>query len=98
MFASGTLISGERAGIALPASAVVLRDGHEIVFRLGADNRVEALKVETGRRQEAMVEITAGLDATQRVVGSGAAFLNNGDPVRVVDTPIPAAGDTATSS
>lgn len=98
MFASGTLISGERAGIALPASAVVLRDGYEIVFRIGADNRVEALKVETGRRQEAMVEITGGLDATQRVVGSGAAFLNSGDPVRVVDAPIPAAGTGSASS
>jgi RND family efflux transporter MFP subunit len=95
MFASGTLVSGERAGFALPASAVVLRDGHEMVFRLSADNRVEGRKVETGRRQGSLVEVVSGIDSTERVVGSGAAFLNTGDPVRVVDAPVPGTSDLA---
>jgi len=98
MFASGTLVSGERAGFALPASAVVLRDGHEMVFRLRGDNRVEGRKIETGRRQGAMVEVISGMDSTERVVGSGAAFLNTGDPVRVVDAPVSTTSDLAAQS
>jgi RND family efflux transporter MFP subunit len=84
MFASGVLVAGEREGIAVPASSVVLRDGHQFVFVVGADTRVEAVKVQTGRREGELVEITEGIDRSQRIVGAGASFLNSGDPVRVV--------------
>lgn len=85
MFASGEIVSGERTGIAVPSAAVVLRDGHEYVFGVNEAGRVEQIKVDTGRRQGDLVEIVNGLQPNQRVIGSGAAFLNNGDPVRVVD-------------
>ena len=88
MFASGVLVAGEREGIAIPASSVVLRDGHQFVFMVGADTRVEAVKVQTGRREGELVEVTEGLEPGTRIVGTGAAFLNSGDPVRVVDTAV----------
>lgn len=88
MFASGAIVTGERTGIAVPASAVVLRDGYQYVFVVGEDERVQAVKVETGRREGELVEITDGIVATQAIVGAGAAFLNSGDPVRVVENAV----------
>ena len=87
MFARGEFDLGRSAGIALPQSAVLLRDGFSYVFRIGADNKVTRVKVATGRRVETRVEISAGLDAQAKVVGTGAGFLSDGDLVKVVDAP-----------
>jgi len=46
--------------------------------------------VETGRRQDAEVEIVKGLSDTDRIVVEGAGFLNDGDRVQIA--PAPAAG------
>jgi multidrug efflux pump subunit AcrA (membrane-fusion protein) len=65
----------------------MLRDGFSWVFRLGADNRVQQLKVEVGRRVGDRVEIRGGLDPAARVVASGVGFLADGDTVRLVAAP-----------
>ena len=75
---------GHRAALTLPSDAIVLRDGHEYVFVLGADGRVALTKVDVGRRFGNGVEISAGLTDEQQVVAAGAAFLNDADTVRVV--------------
>ena len=51
-----------RRPLTLPSDAIVLRDGHEYVFVLGADGRVALTKVDIGRRFGNGVEISAGLD------------------------------------
>lgn len=84
MYASGTIKLGEAPGIALPASAVINRDGHNYVFLLGAGHHVQLQTVTTGRREGARVEIVAGLTPDSPVVRSGGAFLNDGDLVKVV--------------
>lgn len=85
MFASGSIRLGERAGLALPASAIVQRDGYEYVFLLRAeDRRVLQTKVTTGRRLEGQIEILDGLSEHAEVVASGGAFLSDGDRVRIV--------------
>ena len=63
MYGTGTITLGQRAALTLPSDAIVLRDGHEYVFVLGADGRVALTKVDVGRRFGNGVEISAGLDA-----------------------------------
>lgn len=53
--------------------------------------------VALGRRDGDNVEVLSGLQTGQRIVGSGAAFLQNGDNVRVLQTPASPAQQPATS-
>lgn len=85
MFARGEFELGNAAGLSLPQSAVVLRDGFSYVLQVGADSKVQQVKVSTGRRWADRVEITGGLDKGARVVNAGGGFLGEGDTVRVVD-------------
>lgn len=87
MFARGELQFGQAAGLSLPQSAVLLRDGYSMVLRVGPDQRVVATKVVVGRRQGDRVELTSGLAADARVVATGGAFLSDGDLVKVVAAP-----------
>lgn len=88
MYATGSIALGERPALTVPSSAIVLRDGHEYVFTLDADKQVVQNKVTIGRRAGNDVEIVAGLEAGMRVVTTGAPFLNDGDLVRVSETPV----------
>lgn len=83
MFATGTFNLGDSQGLTLPQESVVMRDGFSYVFKLGADQRVEQLRIQTGRRVGARVEVLSGLSATDSIVESGAGFLTNGDLVSV---------------
>jgi RND family efflux transporter MFP subunit len=85
MFARGEFELGRGSALALPQSAVALRDGFAYVFRVGADGRAVQTKVVVGRRSGDRVEILEGLAADARVVASGTGFLSDGDLVRVVD-------------
>ena len=89
-FARGEFELGNAPALTLPQSAVLLRDGFAYVFRVGADRRVEQVKVDIGRRVGERVEVRDGLDAAARVVETGAGFLAEGDTVRVVERGLPA--------
>jgi HlyD family secretion protein len=84
MFARGELQTGTRSGLTVLQSAVVLRDGFSYVYRISEDNRVAQRKVQTGRLQGDSVEIVSGITAEDKLVATGAAFLSDGDLVRVV--------------
>ncbi|KAB7575680.1 efflux RND transporter periplasmic adaptor subunit, partial [Verminephrobacter sp. Larva24] len=84
MFARGEFDLGSSAALTVPQQALVLRDGFSYVFVLGADQRVQQRKVQTGRRVADRVELLAGLDAQSWIAVQGAGFLNDGDLVRVV--------------
>lgn len=86
MFASGSFLLGDTSSLTVPQSSLVMRDGFAYVYRVGDDNRVARLKVQTGRQAGEQTEITSALDANTRLVASGAGFLNDGDLVRVVDS------------
>ena len=85
MFARGDFEIGSGTALTLPQSAVLLRDGFSYVLRVGPDSKVSQAKVSVGRRSGDRIEISAGLDASARVVASGGGFLTDGDTVRVVD-------------
>ena len=84
MFAHGTFDIGTKEVLTLPAAAIVMKDGFAYVMQVGADARVKQLKIQTGERAGANVEII-GLDAAinSDFVASGGAFLADGDLVTV---------------
>jgi RND family efflux transporter MFP subunit len=84
MFARGEFAVGEQPALTLPQSAVLLRDGFSYVFRVGADNKVQQVKVAVGQRSGDRIAVTSGLDAKASVVAQGAGFLADGDVVRIV--------------
>jgi multidrug efflux pump subunit AcrA (membrane-fusion protein) len=52
-----------------------------------AQSRAQRVRVRTGERVGAWVEVLDGVKAGERVVVQGAGFLGDGDAVRVVDAP-----------
>ncbi|HPW08817.1 MAG TPA: efflux transporter periplasmic adaptor subunit, partial [Burkholderiaceae bacterium] len=85
MFARGEFELGSSGALTVVQTAVVVRDGFSYVYRVGPDNRVAQLKVQTGRLLGDQVEILGGLKPEDRLVASGAGFLSDSDLVRVVD-------------
>ena len=84
MFAKGAFALGSSNAMTLPQQALVLRDGFTYALRIDANNKVQQVKLQTGRRVGDAVEILKGTQAGERYVGTGAAFLADGDTVRVV--------------
>jgi multidrug efflux pump subunit AcrA (membrane-fusion protein) len=97
VFARGEFEIGSGTALTLPQSAVLLRDGFSTVLRVGADSKVSLVKIGVGRRVGDRIEITQGLDASARVVASGAGFLGDGDTVRVVAATSPPAAAASTA-
>lgn len=95
MFARGSFELGRSTALTLPQAAVLLREGFSYVFVLEGADRVAQRKVRTGRRSAEQVEILEGVGPADRVVASGAGFLADGDTVRVVAAPAPAAAGSA---
>ncbi len=83
LFARGAFELGRSSAVTVPQSAIVLRDGFSYVFRADPAGRVGQVKVETGRRVGDRVEILSGMKAGESVVATGAAFLADGDTVRI---------------
>ena len=96
MFAKGTFALGSSNAITLPQQALVLRDGFTYALRIDASNKVQQVKLQTGRRVGDAVEILQGTQAGERYVGTGAAFLADGDTVRVVAATAPVASAAKT--
>jgi RND family efflux transporter MFP subunit len=87
MYATGSVIVGRSAARTVPASSIVVRDGRSYVIKVTGkqpSSKVVQQAVTVGRRHEGAVEITQGLSPTDRVVTTGADFLNDGDVVRIV--------------
>ncbi|MGD9979107.1 MAG: efflux RND transporter periplasmic adaptor subunit [Hyphomonadaceae bacterium] len=73
--------------IAVPQSSVLYDSGQAYVLVIDGTSHVHRVDVQLGGRDGDWVEVVTGLDPSQRIVGSGAAFLQDGDEVRVLQTP-----------
>jgi len=98
MFARGEFEVGNATALTLPQSAVQLREGFSYVFKVGPDNKVTQVKIDTGRRFGDRIEVTGGLGPDARVVAMGGGFLAEGDTVRIVDAPAAMAGSAASAA
>ncbi len=83
MFVSGSIVTGASAGLSLPSSSIVVRDGREYVFVVDENFSVSQKQVRTGRRDGDQVEILTGVEPKQSIVVSGGGFLHDGDRIRV---------------
>ena len=83
MFATGRFNLGDTRGVTLPQESVVMRDGFAYVFKVGADHRVNQVKVTLGRRIDRRVEVLSDVSPEDEIAESGAGFLANGDLVAV---------------
>ncbi len=84
MYARGEFELGSSNVLSLPQQALVLRDGFTYAMRLEPGNKVSQIKLQTGRRAGDAVEIVKGARAGEQFVANGAAFLADGDTVKVV--------------
>ena len=84
MYAKGEFNLGNQNALTLPQQALVLRDGFTYAMRIEPSNKITQVKLQTGKRSGDAVEILAGAKSGERFVASGAAFLADGDTVRVV--------------
>jgi HlyD family secretion protein len=85
MYARGEFSVGNATALTLPQQSLVLRDGFTYAMRIEANNKVSQVKLQTGKRSGDAVEILSGAKAGEKFVASGAAFLADGDTVRVVN-------------
>jgi RND family efflux transporter MFP subunit len=91
MYLTGEAILPTRDVIAVPQSSVLYDSGQAYVYVVDQQNRVHRTHVTLGARDGDHVEIVSGLELNQRIVGAGAAFLQDGEEVRVLaDQPVAA--------
>ena len=83
MYAGGEIQLGDTPALVLPQAAVVLRDGFSYVFVLEGKDHVRQQQITVGRQRNGFVEVLQGLTPKDRVVITGAAFLNDGDKVEI---------------
>ena len=85
--ARGEILIDNAQTLSLPESAVLARDGYSFVYVVGADKIAHQTRIETGARQNGLVEVN-GLAAGAKVVGTGAGFVKDGDLVRIAPAKI----------
>ncbi|WIW87559.1 efflux RND transporter periplasmic adaptor subunit [Sphingobium sp. V4] len=90
MLLTVSVLASQRQSLAVPELAVVGDGDERFVFVL-EDRTAKRVKVDTGIRQNGLVEITGGLKAGQKVVTEGVVKLTDGVTVRLAgDKPGPA--------
>lgn len=92
MLLTVSVLSRRRQSLAVPELSVV-GDGEDRFVFLLEGRTAKRVKVETGIRQNGLVEITGGLKAGQKVVTEGVVKLTDGATVRLAgDKPAPGTG------
>jgi len=86
--------SAPREVLAVPRDALVLRPEGLAVFRIGADDKAERVRVTTGLAQGALIEVEGELQDGDTVVVRGNERLRSGQTVKIQ----PAPGDAAVSA
>lgn len=107
MFLRGDAQLPVRNVIAIPQSSILYDSGQAYVFavesvrREGRDEPVFVARranIALGGRDGEQVEVISGLNVNRRIVGAGAAFLQNGDEVRLLTERAPAPAQSAASA
>ncbi|MCU0881532.1 MAG: efflux RND transporter periplasmic adaptor subunit [Hyphomonadaceae bacterium] len=79
MFLTGEASSQPRGVMAVPASALVYDSEGTSVYVVGANNRVNRVRVQVGQREGAFAELVDGPPAGTLVVTAGASFLSQNE-------------------
>jgi multidrug efflux system membrane fusion protein len=81
MFGRAEFQVGESRAPAVPKTAVVERGGLSGVYVVGSDNTAHFRWLRTGREWPDRVEVTAGLQAGERIVSAPDSALHDGDKI-----------------
>ena len=85
MFVRARLIFGQRDDVLIvPEEAMVPSGSDQFVFRV-VDGKAQRVKIKTGVRRNAKVEVVEGLGPEDLVVTAGQLKIRDGLPVRVVE-------------
>lgn len=84
MFVSGEIQMGTRTALVAPGNAVVNRLGASFLMTLEGENKVKAVRVNTGAVSAKGVEILSDIPEGTQIIVKGAALLHDGDIVKVV--------------
>lgn len=76
------LLNSHPAAVMVPSLCVILRPAGEVVYVIAGD-KVRAVPVGTGVRQNGMVEIVSGLKGNETLAADGASYLTDGAAVKV---------------
>ncbi len=77
MFATFSIATSEATEApAVPESALVFEGEKARVFVVGDDGSIAGREVRAGRRRDALVEVTGGLKAGEKIVTSGTLFID----------------------
>jgi multidrug efflux pump subunit AcrA (membrane-fusion protein) len=87
MFATVSLVTNSHIDVpVIPRNALINTYGSWIVFVIPPETETaRSREVTLGLESEDSVEITSGLEPGELVVVAGQNFLNDGDPVRIVE-------------
>ncbi|WP_018232460.1 efflux RND transporter periplasmic adaptor subunit [Thioalkalivibrio thiocyanodenitrificans] len=89
------LMKDPAESLSVPESALVPLRDEQYVFVVGEDDRVERLRIVTGRRAPGRVEVLDGLEEGMRVVVEGSHRIGAGARVEVRTRDASGSGDTA---
>lgn len=81
MLLTASVIQPERQTLAVPEIAILQVGLASSVYRVGADDKVELVKVRLGARRRGEVEVLEGLQAGDRIVLDGVVKLRSGATV-----------------
>lgn len=99
MYVSGELILGSTPSLAVPESALVLRDGFQYLMQVDGRNQVHQIKIETRRRHQHAIEIISDrIKPEDKFVLAAGGLLTDGDYVRIAKSQPAAALAPAASS
>ncbi|MEZ5500114.1 MAG: efflux RND transporter periplasmic adaptor subunit [Steroidobacteraceae bacterium] len=89
-FARGEITVDQSTTPVLPQTAVLADEDGTYVMIVDAQNKVAKRQVRTGGTRSGGVVINTGLKGDERVVATAAAFLREGEEVRIADEPVQA--------
>jgi len=76
-------ITGTSGSVVVPASAILYRSDGTLVATVGPDNKAVIHQIKIGRDMGDTLEVTAGLQKSDRLIDSPPDSIENGDPVKI---------------
>ncbi|HEY0315429.1 MAG TPA: efflux RND transporter periplasmic adaptor subunit [Sphingomonas sp.] len=76
-------ITGTAGSVVVPASAILYRSDGTLVATVGPDNKAVIHQIKIGRDMGDTLEVTSGLQKTDKLIDSPPDSIANGDPVKI---------------
>lgn len=96
MLLTASVLQPERQALAVPEIAIIQTGLEATVFRVGADDKAEQVKVKLGARRRGEVEVLEGLESGDRIVVDGTVKLRSG--AIVAEAASTSSGSSATAA